>query len=237
MRGGWVGMNRSHSGRAYLRSNLGLTWGYGRWLGIFALSRGPLARFSEYLSAVFADHCGTGLHALCPQHLVDRVKGSASAPQPFDQVVVRFESGKCLASPGSKLLQERIKLFRGNLVHRSDICGERLMGGLESECGGSRRAMRWTERVLARAPSRAERHTHGRGRVCVHHHRRSSSCLVHGRVRGAARVGVTAATHNSDTDAARVTARVAEQAGARACAPAVVNGCVEDSVCETACVL
>jgi len=60
---------------------------------------------------------------------------------------------------------------------------------------------------------------------------------VHGRVRGAARVGVTAATHNSDTDAARVTARVAEQAGARACAPAVVNGCVEDSVCETACVL
>src|SRR6266542_5968026 len=134
MRGGWVGMNRSHSGQADLWSNRGLTWRYGRWLSIFALSRGPLARFSEYLSAVFADHCGTGLHALCPQHLVDRVKGSASAPKPFDQVVVRFESGKCLASPGSKLLQERIKVFRGNLVHRSDICGERLMSGFASEC-------------------------------------------------------------------------------------------------------
>src|SRR5439155_18706123 len=179
-RSGQVGLKHSHGERADLRSNRGLTWGYGRWLGIFALSRRPLARFSEYLSAVFADHCGTGLHSLCPQHLVDRVKGSASAPKPFDQVVVRFESGKRLASPRSKLLQERIKLFRGDLVHRSDICGERLMGGFASECFGSRRAMRSTERVWARALSRAKGHARCRGRVCVQRHRLNSAftCTV-----------------------------------------------------------
>ena len=169
-------MNHRHSGQADLWSNRGLIWRCGRWLGIFALSRRPLARFSEYLSAVFADHCGTGLHSLCPQHLVDRIKGSASAPKPFDQFVVRFESGKCLASPGAKLLQERIKLFRGDLIHRSDISGERLMGGFASECVGSRRAMRSTERVWARALCRAKGHARCRGRVCVHRHRRNSAC-------------------------------------------------------------
>jgi len=53
---------------------------------------------------------------------------------------------------------------------------------------------------------------------------------VHSSVRGAARGGVTAATHNSDADVAGVSARVAEQAGARAFAPAVVKDFVEDRV-------
>jgi len=60
---------------------------------------------------------------------------------------------------------------------------------------------------------------------------------VHGTVRGAARVGVTAATHNSDADAAGVTARVAEHAGARALATSVVKDFVEDRVWVSACVL
>ena len=60
---------------------------------------------------------------------------------------------------------------------------------------------------------------------------------MHSSVRGAARGGVTAATHKSDADGAGVTARVAEQAGARALATAVVKDFVEDRVWGSACVL
>ena len=60
---------------------------------------------------------------------------------------------------------------------------------------------------------------------------------MHSSVRGAARVGVTAATHNSDADGAGVTARVAEHAGARTLATAVVKDFVEDRVGASACVL
>ena len=56
-------------------------------------------------------------------------------------------------------------------------------------------------------------------------------------MRGAARVGVTAAMHNSDVDAAGMTDYDAVQTEARASAPAAVNGFVEDCVCETACML
>jgi len=56
-------------------------------------------------------------------------------------------------------------------------------------------------------------------------------------VRGAARGGVTAASHNSDADVAGVIARVAEHAGARTLATAVVKDFVEDRVWGSACVL
>jgi len=60
---------------------------------------------------------------------------------------------------------------------------------------------------------------------------------VHSSVRGAARGGVTAATHNADADGAGVTARVAEHAGARTLATAVVKDFVEDRVWVSACML
>ena len=71
----------------------------------------------------------------------------------------------------------------------------------------------------------------------MHRHRRNSASHVHSSVRGAARGGVTAATHNSDADVAGGTASGAEQAGARAFAAAVVKDFVEDRVWESACVL